>query len=324
MSPKNNNPVSPRNTALQSRRKFIQLTTLGGLGMLTGASVFAKGILTGSSAKAKVVIGAITYSFRSLPDGIDNIINYCHQTGIKAIELMGEAPEVFAGKPAQNKDESKESYRDRVRNWRETVSIDKFVECRKRLTDAGISVYAFKPDALRESNSDGEIEYAFKAGKALGANSVTVELPKDPAHSLRLGKLAEKNSVYVGYHAHEQATDTAWDTALSQSPYNSMNLDCGHYISAGGNNTKETLLALIQAKHQRITSMHLKDRKSKDHGGENMPWGQGDTPIKEIITLVKDKKYGIPMSIELEYTIPANSDAISEVKKCVEFADQYV
>lgn len=317
MDRKNNNKT-------QSRRKFIQMTTLGSFGIFGGVSLFAKKALGASSKKHTVVIGAITYSFRSLPDGIDNIIKYCNQTGIKAIELMGGAAEEFAGKPAPNKEETQENYKARVRSWRETISFDKFIECRKRLADGGITVYAFKPDALNDSNSDGEIEYAYKAGKALGAGSVTVELPRDPNHSLRLGRLAEKNKIFVGYHAHTQATDTAWDLALSQSPNNSINLDCGHYIAAGGNNTRETLLTFIQQKHQRITSIHLKDRLSKEHGGENMPWGQGDTPIREIITLVKEKNYPIPMSIELEYNIPANSDALTEVKKCLEFANQYV
>src|SRR4029077_16853399 len=131
------------------------------------------------------------------------------------------------------------------------------------------------------------IEYALKAGKTLGARSVTTELPTNPAHSKRLGDLGSKHKMYIGYHAHEQATDTAWDIALAQSPYNSMNLDCGHYIAAGGNNTKESLLALIESKHDRITTMHLKDRKTKLNGGNNVVWGQGDTPIKEILSLLK-------------------------------------
>ena len=185
---------------------------------------------------------------------------------------------------------------------------------------AGVSIYAFKPNALNPTNTDAEVEYALKAAKALGAKSVTIELPADPAHSKRLGDLGEKHKVYIGYHAHLQATDTAWDLALSQSPYNSLNLDCGHYIAAGGNNTKETLLALIEAKHDRITSMHIKDRKSKKNGGTNMPWGQGETPLKEILTLLKEKKYKIPASIELEYDIPAGSDAVKETRKCFEYA----
>jgi sugar phosphate isomerase/epimerase len=207
-----------------------------------------------------------------------------------------------------------------VADWRASVSMDKFVEVRKMFNKAGISIYAFKPNALGSNNTDGEVEYALKAAKALGANSVTIELPTDPKQSQRLGDLASKHKVYIGYHAHTQATDTAWDVALAQSPYNSLNLDCGHYIAAGGPNTTATLLALIEAKHDRITSMHIKDRKNKDNGGQNVVWGQGNTPLKDILGLLKSKKYKFPASIELEYDIPAGSDAVQETKKCVEYA----
>ena len=35
-----------------------------------------------------VQIGAITYSWRSMPGGVENIIKYCNETGINSIELM--------------------------------------------------------------------------------------------------------------------------------------------------------------------------------------------------------------------------------------------
>ncbi|WP_300600097.1 sugar phosphate isomerase/epimerase [Niabella sp.] len=190
---------------------------------------------------------------------------------------------------------------------------------KKLFNAAGVTIYAYKPNALGAQNTDAEIEYALRAAKALGATSVTVELPNNPQQTERLGKLAAKHKVYIGYHAHTQATDTLWDTALEQSPYNSMNLDCGHYIAAQGHST-ESLLALIKKRHDRITSMHLKDRQSAAHGGANLPWGEGDTPIKEILTLVKNNKYKIPITIELEYKVPEGSDAVQEVKKCLAFA----
>ena len=87
-------------------------------------------------------------------------------------------------------------------------------------------------------------------------------------------------------------------------------------------NTKESLLALIEAKHKYITSMHLKDRKNKANGGKNMPWGEGDTPLKEILTLLREKKYKMPATIELEYDIPAGSDAVKETKRCRDYAQK--
>ncbi len=306
------------------RRSFFQTSAILGAGLfLDSKSLFA--LDKPNSKFSGVQIGTITYSFRSLPGSAEQTLQYCVNSGVSAIELMGDVVEDFAGCPsnAGNKatwDALSSSKKNKaMAAWRESVSMDKFIELRKMYNDAGVSIYAFKPNALSEDNTDGEIEYALKAAKALGAKSVTVELQK-PKQSKRLGTLAAKHEVYIGYHAHTQATDTAWDIALEQSPYNSMNLDCGHYIAAGGANTKETLLALIEAKHDRITSMHMKDRANKDHGGANMPWGQGDTPLKEILLLLKEKKYSIPATVELEYDVPADSDPVKEVAKCVAFA----
>ncbi|MDB5210915.1 MAG: hypothetical protein JWQ30_1742 [Sediminibacterium sp.] len=336
----------PSNTVLpteQSRRKFLYQTALTSLGLIcAGRSAWAKNsinnLVDNPDSKIKgVQVGVITYSFRSMPGKPEQLLQYCIDSNISAIELMGDSVEDYAGKPVNTvklpprvqgqqtvlTDEQKAqvaAYQKSVVDWRASVAMDKFEELRKMYNKAGVSIYAFKPNALNPNNTDAEIEYALKAAKALGARSVTVELPTDTAHSKRLGDLGEKHKVYIGYHAHLQATDTAWDTALAQSPYNSMNLDCGHYIAAGGNNTKETLLALIEARHERITTMHLKDRKTKANGGNNVVWGSGDTPIKEVLTLLREKKYKIPATIELEYDIPAGSDAVKETKKCFEFA----
>jgi sugar phosphate isomerase/epimerase len=65
--------------------------------------------------------------------------------------------------------------------------------------------------------------------------------------------------------------------------------------------------------------MHIKDRKSKDNGGDNMPWGEGNTPIASVLQLLKKNKYKFPATIEMEYTVPESSDAVKEVAKCVEF-----
>ena len=274
-------------------------------------------------------IGAITYSFRSMPGSAEQLIQYLKEAGISAIELMGDPAEAYAGSPVGNmpkmtREEYMKTMEERnakARAWRETASMDKFVELRKLFNDAGITIYAYKPDAaLGVKSTDGEIDYAMRAAKALGATSVNVELPTNADHSKRLGEFGLKHKVYVGYHAHLQATDTAWDLALSQSPYNAINLDCGHYIAAGWANTTASLLAFIEKNHDRITSMHIKDRKNKVNGTKNMPWGEGDTPLKEVLTLLKTKKYKIPASIELEYDIPAGSDAVKETKKCFEYA----
>lgn len=336
MSNTNNTPKDA------SRRNFLLKGSLASFGIICSPlSVWnlTSSNLFGSEPNSKikgVQIGVTTYSFRSMPCTPDKLVQYCVGANINAIELKGDEIEDFLGKPANPvkvervagkpvplTDEQKTqlaAYQKQVAEWRTNVSMDKFKEVRKMFKKAGIDIYAYKPNALGAENTDSEVEYAMRAAKALGATSVSVELPKDGVQTKRLGDLGIKHKVYIGYHAHLQATDTAWDEALAQSPYNTMNLDCGHYIAAGGNNTKASLVALIEAKHDRISTLHIKDRKNKENGGENQVWGQGDTPIKEILTLLRDKKYNIPATIELEYTIPKSSDAVKETKRCLDYS----
>ena len=323
-----------------TRRKFLYQSTLTSFGaLLVGKSVLANNFFQSkpNSVINGVQIGVTTYSYRSMPSQPDKLLQYCIDSNINAVELKGDEVEDYLGKPlnpvklprqvpGQPKVELSEEVKAQIKqynltvaNWRETVPMDGFEEIRKKFNAAGIHFFAYKPNSLAPENTDGEVEYSLRAAKALGATSVSVELPADPAQTQRLGNLAAKHKIYIGYHAHLQASETAWDKALSQSPYNTLNLDCGHYMAAG--NTKESLLSLIENKHQFISSMHLKDRKSKLNGGKNMPWGEGDTPLKEILTLMKEKKYKMPATIELEYDIPTGSDAVKETKRCRDFAE---
>jgi sugar phosphate isomerase/epimerase len=301
-----------------SRRRFLGSTALAAAGMaLASKSVFAAGSLFQSKPNSVingVQIGVITYSFRSMPGTIENLLQYCLQCNISAIELMGEPAEAFAGIPKRAADEDRDAWVKKVADWRANVSMDKFKELRKLYNDAGIKIYAWKPNALNAKNTDAEIDYAFNAGKALGVTHVTVELPTDDAQTKRLGDFGTKHKLHVGYHAHTQATPTLWDTALSQSEYNAINLDIGHYTSG----TSSSPVEFILKNHSRIMSMHLKDRKY--HDGPNMPWGTGDTPIAEVLQLIKKNKWKFPATIELEYKIPEGSDAVKEVIICREFA----
>jgi len=303
-----------------SRRRFLGVGALAAAGtVILSKTTFAHAFLNAADKPNSVVkgvqIGVITYSFRALPGTIEDLIKYCVDCNINAIELMGEAPEAYAGIPKREQGQSNADHNKAVADWRASVSMDKFKEVRKMFKDAGITIYAWKPSALDPRNTDAEIVYAFNAGKALGANHVTVELPNE-AHTKRLGDLATANKFKIGYHAHSQATPTLWDAALAQSEYNCINLDLGHYTAG----TSSSPIPFVEKNHERIVSMHLKDRKY--HDGPNAPWGEGDTPIKEALKLIRDKKYKFPVTIEYEYNTPAGSTVVAEVKKCREFAEQ--
>ena len=207
-------------------------------------------------------------------------------------------------------------------DWRSNVSMNEFKKVKKAFNEKGINIFAYKPPCMGTRNKDEEIEYAMKATKALGADYVTTELT-DETNTKRISYYAEKYKVKVGYHAHLQASDTAWDFALSSSNNSYINLDIGHYIAAGGENTKETLLKFIEKNHSRICSLHLKDRqagKSSNYvGSDNQIWGQGDTPIKEVLLLMQKNSYDFTATIELEYRIPDGSTPVKEVIKCMDY-----
>jgi sugar phosphate isomerase/epimerase len=121
----------------------------------------------------------------------------------------------------------------------------------------------------------------------------------------------------IGYHNHLQVNFNSWDTALSQSTYNGINFDVGHYAAA----VSGSPIPFIEKHYDRITCLHLKDRKFGTNGGQNVPWGQGDTPLKEVLALMKKNKdkYKFPAGIELEYPIPDGSSTMAEIAKCLQF-----
>jgi sugar phosphate isomerase/epimerase len=203
------------------------------------------------------------------------------------------------------------------RKWRMSLSMDIFKDLRKMYNDAGVSIYAVKD--VRQG-SDEDLEYTFAVAEALGANHITLELPSGPnavATLKRLGDWAVKKKIYVAYHTHAQGSMTAFDQAFAISPGNMANVDLGHFVAGG--NRGGTPLDFLNKYHARISSYHLKDRTLPEHCSLNLPWGTGETPIKEILQLVRKNRWTFPASIELEYAVPQGSDAVQEVKKCVEY-----
>src|SRR5262249_17530205 len=206
--------------------------------------------------------------------------------------------------------------RETMRKWRLGVSIDKYKELRKLYNDAGVTIYGLKitPDP---DMTDDEMDYVFNAGQAVGATQVTLELSTDAAFLKRVGSFAKKHKVYAAYHSHTQGSMTAFDQAFAASKANMANVDFGHFVAGG--NVGGTTLQFLEKFHDRIASFHLKDRTTPDHGAKNLPWGTGDTPLKEILQMMKKNKWTMPATIELEYDVPAGSDAVKEVVKCLQY-----
>ena len=286
------------------------------------ASAFGRAAAPNSTI-AGVQIGLIApYSFGRDATDADTILKYVTEIGISGIELQNGPAEAFAGAPAEigrgraeltpEQQAARREAQAALKKWRLAASMDKFKELRKKYNDAGVRIYAFKL-ALSESMSDEEYGYTFDVAEALGANHLTMELPTESALTRRIGEFAAKRQMPVGYHTHTQGSLTVFDEALAQSKYNAINVDIGHYVAG----TSESPIPLIFKHHSRFASIHLKDRKKAD--GPNMPWGQGDTPIREVLQLMKKQKYTWPATIEL-VPLPEGSSRVAEISKCLQYA----
>jgi sugar phosphate isomerase/epimerase len=275
-----------------------------------------------------VQIGTITYSYRSMPDQSgDATLKYVVDSGISAIELMSGPAEQFAGAPpsgrgggrgGQQTPEQQAMQRasaEQLKQWRLSVSMDKYKALRKKYNDAGVTIYAWK--CLSPGMSDQELEYVFNVAEALGCTHTTLELTEDLAQLKRIGGFAEKYKIYAAYHTHTQGGMTVFEPAFAASKGNMANIDLGHYVAGG--NVGGTTLQFLQKYHDRVASFHLKDRTTPEHGAKNLPWGTGDTPLIDILRLVKKNGWKMPATIELEYDVPPGSDAVKEVQKCLAY-----
>jgi sugar phosphate isomerase/epimerase len=284
-----------------------------------------------------VQVGVITYSFRTLPGSAQEILKYCVDCGVSGIELMSDAAESYAGSPARQRGPgggqrrgpltpeqkaAQQEAAEELKKWRLSVSMDKYKSFRKMYQDAGVKIYAFKlPPTM--AMSDAEYEYIWNVAQTLGANHVTMELPTDDALLQRVAGYAAKRKLQIAFHTHGQGGSSGFDKVLSASKYTALNFDVGHYYGVNG----ESPVPLVEKYHDRIASQHLKDRKGPKGaaenngraGGPNMPWGQGETPLKEVLQSMKRNKYKFPASIEYEYNTPEGSDVLTEVKKCVDY-----
>jgi sugar phosphate isomerase/epimerase len=272
-----------------------------------------------------VQIGAITYSFRSIPSA--EIIPAMVKLGLGEAELMSNHCEALAGAPqgglrsggrslTPEQEEAQRQQQESLRKWRMATSPDTFKAVKKKFNDAGIDLQILCFNQ-RMTATDDEIEYAFQMAKALGVKAISSS--SSVSFAKRVAPFADKHKVMWGGHGHsnvndpeEFATPQSFETIMSFSKYIGVNLDIGHFTAANFD-----AVAYIKEHHPRITNLHLKDRKKNQ--GPNVPWGQGDTPIKAVLQLMAKEKYAFPANIEFEYQVPEGSDLMTEMTKCLNY-----
>lgn len=194
--------------------------------------------------------------------------------------------------------------REALRKWRLEVGLDKYRAVAKKFDDAGLKLFSYNL-SFNDSYTDDEIEKGMLMTKALGTQIITASSPVSVFP--RLAPFIEKHGIIGGIHNHTIGPDD-FAQAMAASKNVWVNLDVGHFFASGYDP-----LEYLRQHHARITNIHIKDRK-KDNGAE-MPFGEGDTPLKAVLQLVKGEKYDFPVCIE--YVGPDGPPV--ELKRCLDY-----
>ena len=284
---------------------------------------FARGLLAAGSAGALarsalghekidstfngVTIGAQSYSFRDRP--LAEAIQAMRKIGIGSCELWSGHTE-----PLRELRRAKDG-RAKLRAFRLETPLSKFEEIGTQFHEAGIELNSMNY-SFRDDFTDEEIARGFEMAKAMGAKAITAS--GTVSVSGRVNRYAKRYGMLVGMHNHskirenEFATPADFDAASDGNSHIAVNLDIGHFIAAGFDP-----IDYIEKHHERIVTLHIKDRKANQ--GENVEFGKGDTPIREVLALLRDKRYPIPANIEYEYK---GADTVAEVSKSFAYCKQ--
>ena len=301
----------------------------GKLALAAAPLSFARGAGPIDSRVHGVQLGAITYSFNSIanPDP-EAIIRAYVEIGLGEAELMSNHCEALAGGPrvvrgpgrganlTPEQQAARQAQQEQLGAWRAATSAATWKGVRKKFNDLGVEV-AILCYNMNDNMKDEDIEYGFAMAEGLGVQAISTSTTLTMAK--RIAPIADRHKLLIGYHGHDATNDPnqtatleSYDTLMSYGKYSGVNLDIGHFTAANYD-----AVAFIKQHHARITNLHVKDMK-RDHG-DYTPFGQGDTPMKGVLQLLKKEKYGFPANIELEYRIPPDSNLIAEMKKCLAY-----
>ncbi len=233
-----------------------------------------------------------------------------HFLGSPAIRAAAEAAKAGGGRPAAPTPQQKAE----IRSWRLSAPTSKLKELRQLYEKAGVAIDILKVDDLYAMSPE-ELDFFFQMARDLGARAVSAELPETRTDTKRIGAFADKHKVYMAYHHHAQPAAGIYEEAFTEAKYNAANVDIGHWTAT----QNASPLPFIAKHHERIPHIHVKDRKLGTNGGENTPFGQGDTQIRQILQAIRDNKWNIRPIIEFEYKVPEGSDRVTEIKKSLAY-----
>jgi sugar phosphate isomerase/epimerase len=304
-----------------TRREFAALAAALPATCLLPATAAAQAPVVRPNSKwAGVQVGLnVPYNYGNNNMPIDQVLANTVALGVSAVELRGQPIEAFLGAPPTppNPSAGREPGPEAVaaaaalRAWRSSASLQKAEELRRTFDTAGVLIEIVKWDGVFRM-SDAELDYIFQLSKALGAKALSTEIGA-PEQTSRVGQFADRHQLFIGYHGHASTGVADYVAPFASAKFNGANVDIGHFV-AGSNTSPAPFIAEHAA---RITHLHIKDRRRNN--GPNTAFGGGDTPIREILQMMRDRKFTFQATVEFEYPIPAGSTRMAEMAKALDY-----
>ena len=282
-----------------TRRRFGRFV-LGSVLSVDGFSYAARGQAPKPKIDSRingVQIGLQPFCYHDLPMTPENrpvLIRRMVENGLGVVELHAVWVEPRFTGPGI----SGEQAREKLRDWRLTISADHYARVKQEFDDAGISIFTYYV-GFNDSYTDAEVDATFEAAKALGAQGLVGSYGLTVAG--RLAPFPGKYGMFAGLHNHDNLSDpdafsneASLEKGLALSPDFKVTLDVRHFTAANGD-----CLAFLEKHHQRTSSVHLGDRRKNN--GRSTPFGQGDSPIIEILRMIRDNRWPIVVLLEFEH-----------------------
>lgn len=275
--------------------------------MLLTRRTFLAGAAAAAAAASPsaLELGIQSFSFKGLT--FDAMLDACEEAGSKSIELWSghiERPWSRRARP---------DGRERLRDWRIYEGEGYCGSIKAALDRRGFRLNAFNL-TIRNEHTEDEIDATFRMTKALGTDLLTTS--SNVSSAPRIAPFAREHGVRVAFHNHarikpdEFAKPQDFEQAMEAEPeWFGVNLDTGHFHAAGFD-----CLAFLEKHGERVMALHMKDRTRND--GPKLPFGMGDTPLDEIVRLVRDRGWRIPANVEMAY---ATDDPVREVRESLEY-----
>src|SRR5436190_445237 len=241
-------------------RRELMYGSFVGLGVVAGTRAAKRSTFRG------VTIGIQSRSFQDRP--LDDAITAMSGIGFDICEMSGVhlQPELRGVE---------------LQKWRLNVDLDHFATVGEKLRHAGIEPEFLTYNLQTAAPLEAEVARGFEMARAFGAKAIScsTRLSVVPA----IDAVAKRYKMRVGLHNHsvirpgEVTTRDDFTSALrGRSEYIMLTLDIGHFTAAGFDPA-----AWFRQNQSAVLSLHIKDRK-KDQG-PNVPFGQGDTPIGQVV-----------------------------------------